>query len=107
MEVLGAKRLRGLEHRPKQAVGARKGAHGRDQAIIHAGHQEPAEATFAIGNPKCRKAGSGELAGAVDKSLQDLINGQLRRDREDRIADGPEGRAQPLAHGIGQYGGRA
>ena len=98
VDVTRAVRRRRVEHRAEHAVLARQRAERGDQLVAHAGGEEPAEAALAVGQPERRVARAGELAGAVDEPLQDVVDGHLGRDREHRVADRPQGGAQMLGH---------
>ena len=98
VDVVGSKRIWGLEHRPEHPVGARQRTHLGDQLVAHPGDQEAAEAALAVGDPERRVARVDELAGAVDEPLQDLLDRELRGHREHRVTDRAQRRAQCLGH---------
>ena len=49
-----------------------------------------AEAALAVGQPERRVARAGQLPRAVDEPLEDVLDRQLGRDREHRVADRPQ-----------------
>ena len=98
VDVARAVRRRGVEHRAEHAVLPRQRAERGDQLVAHARGEEAAEAALAVGQPERREARAGELAGAVDEPLQDLVDGEPGRDREHGVADRLQGRAQALGH---------
>ena len=98
VDVARAVRRRRVEHRAEHAVLAGQRAERGDQLVAHARGEEAAEAALAVGQPERGEAGAGELAGAVDEPLQDLVDREPRRDREHRVADRLQCRAQPLVH---------
>jgi hypothetical protein len=54
-----------------------RGTHRGDQVVAHARDEEATEAARAVRDPERRIAGAGELAGAVDESLEDLLDREL------------------------------
>jgi hypothetical protein len=98
VDVLGAERAAPLEHRPQQPVRPGQRAHGGDQAIVHARDQEAAKPALAVRYAQGREARPRQLPRALHEPLQDLIDRELGRDREDRIAHRPQRWTQPLIH---------
>ena len=96
VDVLGAKRLRRLEHRAEQSVRAGQRTHRRDQLVVHSGDEEPPEPARAVGDAERGVARTGELAGSVDQALEHLVDRSLRGHRQDRVADGLQRRAESL-----------
>ena len=98
VDVAGAVGLLRREHGAEDAVLPWQRAEGGDQLVAHARGEEGAEAAVAVGKPERGVAGLGELAGAVDEPLQDVVDRQLGRDREDGVADRFQRRVQSLRH---------
>ncbi len=96
-----------VEHRPEHAVLAGQRAEGRDQLVAHPRGEEAAEAAHAVGQAERRVVGAGELAGAVDEALQDLVDRELGGDAEHSLADRPQRRAEAVLAWVVVHSGRS
>ena len=99
MDVAGPIRLGGLEHRAEHPVRTRQRTHRRDQLVAHPGDEEPAKPTLTVRDTEGGVACARQLAGAVDESLEHLLDRQLRGDRQDGVAYRLQRRAQ-LFHSV-------
>ncbi len=68
--------------------------------VAHARGQEAAEPALAVGQAERCEPRAGEVARAVDESLQDLVDRQAGCDREHGIADRLQRRAEPFFHSM-------
>ena len=98
-----------VEHRTEHPVRARQGPERRDERVVHPRDEEAAEAAVAVGHAERRVAGAGELAGALDERLQDLVDRLPRGDGQHRVADGAQrgAHAGPVGHAADDRAGRA
>ncbi len=96
VDVAGRVRVAPLEHRAEHAVLAGQRAEGRDQLVAHPRGEEAAEAADAVGEAERGIPRAGELAGAVDEPLQDLVDRELGGDAEHSLADRPQRRAEAI-----------
>ena len=81
-----AVRLVRVEHGAEQAVCRGQRAEPRDQLLGHPRGQELGEAAVAVRNPDRRIAGVDKAPRDVDEPLQDLLDAEIRRDREHGVA---------------------
>ncbi len=88
MDVVGAKRLRRLQHRTEHAVGPWQRPHGRNQLLAHPRDEEAAKAALAIWDAEGGKARVCELSRGMHELLQDLLYRPLRSHRQHRTGDG-------------------
>ena len=84
-----------LEHRAEHPVLARHRPERRDQPSLMPEVRKRRKPPSPSGSPSAAKRASGELTRAVDQPLQHLVDRELRRDREHRVADRLQRRADP------------
>ncbi len=88
----------GLQHRPEHPVRPGQRPHRGDQLVAHSGDQKAPEPARAVRDAQCGVTGACELSCRVDQTLQDLVDRQLRGDRQHRVTDGFERWTQGLRH---------
>ena len=98
VNVARAVRRLGLEHRAEHAVLPRQRPEGGDELLAHARGEEAPEAALAVREPERRETRAGKLARRVHEALQHLLDRQLRRDREHRVAHLLQRRVKPFDH---------
>ena len=98
LDVDGAIRVEALEHRAEQTVRLGQRTEPFDQLLAHARGEELGEAALAVRDAQRGVAGVHQAARNVDQSLQHVLDLEVRRHRQDRVAHLAQRRTETLGH---------
>ena len=88
---------------PEQAVRLGQRPEPLDQLLVHARGEELGEAALAVGDPERGVAGVHETPRDVDQTLQHLLDLEVRRHRQHRVAHLAQRGTESLGHLVARY----